>query len=95
MEFHQAQNHNKSRISDVFDKENNSTTINVSQSINESFNKGNRSTKSMKNKSHEKSFFTNKNDATQLSNYDPMRQSVFDRLYKDSRKKKVVKNCIN
>lgn len=49
----------------------------------------------MRNKSNEKSFFTNKNDATQLSNYDPMRQSVFDRLYKDSRKKKVVKNSIN
>jgi hypothetical protein len=36
-----------------------------------------------------------KNDTTLLSNNDFSRQSVFDRLYQDSRKKKVIKNCID
>jgi len=36
----------------------------------------------------------NHNDTTLISN-DHSRQSVFDRLYQDSRKKKVVRNCVD
>lgn len=34
-----------------------------------------------------------KNDTTLMTN-DFSRQSVFDRLYQDSRKKKIVRNCV-
>ncbi len=62
--------------------------MNVSQSINESFNKGNAS---IKIRTLDKSSMI-KNDTTLNSNNDFSRQTVFDRLYQNSRKKKIVKN---
>ena len=47
-----------------------------------------------KGKMLDKSSFVKRNDSTIISSNDWSRQSVFDRLYKDSRKKKVIKNCI-
>ena len=63
----------------------------MNQSINESFNKGNISTK---HKNLNNSSYMIKNDTTLITN-EFSRQSVFDRLYQNSRKKKVIKNCIN
>ncbi len=62
--------------------------MNVSQSINESFHKGNASTKI---RTLDKSSVI-KNDTTLNSNNDFSRQTVFDRLYQNSRKKRIVKN---
>lgn len=89
MEFHQNQSqHNKSKISHISDKENNSSLVNISQSEN---GNGNHSQfynqKSSVNKLS-RSYMT-KNNTTLMSN-DCSRQSVFDRLYQDSRKKKVA-----
>ncbi len=71
-------------------KENNSSLIN--QSVNESFNKGDISI-NMKNKTLDRSSMVKHNDTTMMSN-GFSRQSVFDRLYQDSRKKKIIKNGI-
>lgn len=69
-------------------KENNSMLNN--QSINESFTKGDISINT-KNKTLDKSSMLKHNDTTMMSN-GFSRQSVFDRLYQDSRKKKILKN---
>lgn len=48
-----------------------------------------------KGKMLDRSSMVKKNDSTLISNGDWSRQSVFDRLYKDSRKKKTTKNCVD
>jgi hypothetical protein len=88
-------NHNRSKLSssgmDQKNKENNSSLIN--QSINESFSKGDISMNTKHKNLDRSSMVKNLNDTTMLSN-GFSRQSVFDRLYQDSRKKKTIKNGI-
>ncbi len=103
MEFHNfhtqnynsiSNQHNRSKLSssmmDHKNKENNMSLMN--QSVNESFSKGDTSMNT-KNKTLDRSSMVKHNDTTMMSN-GFSRQSVFDRLYQDSRKKKTQKNGV-